>query len=706
MNESIYPLSPQNINARLTKLPFTYHLKAGTAVLSVLLFFALYIGLVIGSLFLLYFTLIYEIEVINKWTILLKIGSIAAAGMLFAFTLKFIFKIKNPPITNRIKLSKKDYPELWDFVYKICKETGAPKPKNIYADPDVNAYVAYSNMWLSLFLPVRKELTIGMGLVSCLNLSEFKAVISHEFGHFSQKSMTIGSYIITANTIIHDMIFSRDKWDELLEKWQSLDFRLSFAAYLLMPIIFLIRQLLNLFYQLLNVMHSLLSKEMEFNADKVAVSTSGSEAIVSGLWKLDSGNEAWNKTLGNAYLASQKQMFIKNLYTHNMNRISEKSEVIKKQIQELPDDERGGKLFFTRSENSKVSMYASHPANDQREASAKKPYVFCEQDDRSPWILFSNKEKLQEEMSGLIYKLYWNKKPEAYTEEAVFEDFIKEELKGENLQEEYFNTFEKRYVSIPKDEVLKDKSNSFSENTELNLSVLKSQLKELMQPIEEIEALMKRLEKIAQGTSKEKAVKFGGVMYNKKNLQRGYDLMMKKRDQIFNEKFTEWDSDFFSFHYGLARVQDRGKELLKLYHQHQLIVGFYRKVVSVKVTIMDDLFALQNREGVTDSHIISFQQRIKELVRSLNDDMNVFNNATFVPLSNINSVEDVKNAIVENGSFIWYEGPIFKNGGFGKMMDQLERALMHCQRIEQKSIGAILQYHKELNEKSVVKEVN
>jgi Zn-dependent protease with chaperone function len=85
-------------------------------------------------------------------------------------------------------------------------------------------------MWLNLFLPVKKELTVGLGLISCLNLSEFKAVLSHEFGHFAQSSMKIGSYIISANTIIHDLIYSRDKWDDILDQWRASDLRLSVAA--------------------------------------------------------------------------------------------------------------------------------------------------------------------------------------------------------------------------------------------------------------------------------------------------------------------------------------------------------------------------------------------------------------------------------------------------------------------------------------------
>ncbi|MGB5980858.1 MAG: M48 family metalloprotease [Nonlabens sp.] len=204
---SFYPPSPSALPENFTKLPSSYKLKASLAIGAIILFIFLYTALVAALGWLTYYAFIYEITSINKLTILLKIGAIAGAGMLIVFTVKFIFKLKNTQPVNRIKIDLESNPKLKHFVMQICKETGAPQPKNVYADPDVNAYVSYTNMWMSLFLPTRKNLTIGLGLVSCLNLSEFKAVIAHEFGHFSQRSTKIGSYIISANTIIHDMIY-------------------------------------------------------------------------------------------------------------------------------------------------------------------------------------------------------------------------------------------------------------------------------------------------------------------------------------------------------------------------------------------------------------------------------------------------------------------------------------------------------------------
>ena len=77
--------------------------------------------------------------------------------------------------------------------------------------PDVNAAVFYNESLLSLFLPASKNLVIGLGLVNRLNLSEFKAVLAHEFGHFSQSSMKLGTYVYTANRILADIVYARDR---------------------------------------------------------------------------------------------------------------------------------------------------------------------------------------------------------------------------------------------------------------------------------------------------------------------------------------------------------------------------------------------------------------------------------------------------------------------------------------------------------------
>ncbi|NHN27072.1 hypothetical protein FIA58_015415 [Flavobacterium jejuense] len=163
MSTSITTPKPDHFPKDLTQLSKSYIFKATIAILSILLFFTLYVLLIASLFYLVFLAFTYQIEHINKLTILIKLGAIAGSVMLALFTLKFVFKLKNHKPDNRVKLDKRENEELFAFIDEICKSTGAPKPKNIYVDPDVNAYVSYTNVWLSLFLPTRKELTLGLG---------------------------------------------------------------------------------------------------------------------------------------------------------------------------------------------------------------------------------------------------------------------------------------------------------------------------------------------------------------------------------------------------------------------------------------------------------------------------------------------------------------------------------------------------------------
>ncbi len=696
MTKNYYPASPTSVPKNLTMLTSSYQLKSILAILAIILFFALYTAMVLALGYLFYYAIIYDMGRINKLTILMKVGAIAGAGMLFVFTLKFIFKLKNHKPNNRIKLVKDKNPLLWNFIDQICKETGAPRPKNIYVDPDVNAYVAYSNMWLSLILPVRKELTIGMGLTDCLNLSEFKAVVSHEFGHFAQRSMKIGSYIISANTIIHDMIFERDKWDDLLDQWRASDIRLSAAAWVITPMIWVIRQLLNLFYQFLNLMHSLLSREMEFNADKVAVMTSGSDAIISALWKLDGGSSSWNATINHGILASKKNIFVQNLYTNNALSIQRSASEQKSRLDKLPQDARGGKKYFSTSEHSKTGMYTSHPPNDKREESAKTPYVICDSDERSPWILFGQKEELQKEMTLLLYQIYLDKKPSEWADTEILEDFIRLETQGADLAEEYENTFANRFLQIPDEEKITEEIKKIDVPNNAFLISLKAELKSLMRPVNEIEGLLVKAQQIAQGTTKEKSFSFKGVEYNKRTLENGYNFLLHQREEHFNQNFETWDASFCAFFLLLARNMGSEQELMNLYKQHKVLSVLYRSISTVKSNIYNRVLEVQSNGEITKEQLHSLMASIKQSFDKLNEELNELDKLNFVQMPNISSVSELKEALVDNGQFKKEHGPIFENGGFQKMMQQLETTMYSCQRIDQKSINSILMLHKKL----------
>lgn len=697
MELKYYPVSPTNLPKDFTALTLSYQLKAFLAILSILFFFLLYFSLVGVFAYLTYLSVIFPMEISGFFSILVKLGAIAGAAMLFVFTLKFIFKLRNHTPNNRIKLDLKKHKDLQEFVYKICEETGAPRPRNIYIDPDVNAYVAYSNVWLSLIFPTKKDLTLGLGLIECVNLSEFKAITAHEFGHFAQRSMKIGSYILSANTIIHDMIFTRDRWDELLAQWRQTDLRLSAAAWLITPIIWMIRQLLNLFYQFLNIMYSSLSREMEFNADKVAVSVTGSEAIVSGLWKLDYGVMAWQNTLNHAYLASQKNNFVTNLYSNNQLALQRTNNEKIQRLNGLPNDKRGGKQFFNTSENSKVNMYASHPPNDHRENSAKIPFVEGVIDERSPWILFSDKEALQAQMTNLIYEQYFGKKSIPNMDTAAFEQFIETETAGKDLLEEYHHTFANRFFETPELETLQQLATTKSPTQE-RLNQLKSTLKELMQPVENLNTLLTTVQQVAQGKSKLKSIDYKRKTYGKKDLETLYNKVVKDREKLLENNFKEWDDNFCAFHYALASKVGQQDWLYKLYFQHNTLATFYKGLMGVRNYFISKIHELQNRD-VAQYEVENLSNEVKSNIRYLNTELLKLLDLDFVPLPNIDSTDELITAIIDGGKINTESGNVFENGGFDRFMHSLDIAISHMNRIDQHSIATILLMHQELQKR-------
>src|SRR5204863_1969153 len=151
----------------------------------------------------------------------LVLGVALMCGMLCYFLVKFLFQVRTNDMKGKVQVFATEHPQLFAFIDKLCEETGAPKTKKVIISPNVNAAVYYNSSFLSLFLPVNKNLEIGAALLNCINLTEFKAVLAHEFGHFSQSSTILGSYIYRFNHVVHNLLFENEGWSKTVDNLSS-----------------------------------------------------------------------------------------------------------------------------------------------------------------------------------------------------------------------------------------------------------------------------------------------------------------------------------------------------------------------------------------------------------------------------------------------------------------------------------------------------
>ena len=202
----------------------------------------------------------------------------------------------SPDTTDSIlpEIYEDDCPELFSMIREIAEVTGNKVPKHVYLSSEVNAFVSYDrvNFW-SLFFPSGKNLTIGIGLLNGMNKSEIKAILGHEFGHFSQKTMKIGNITYRLMLNIRELVdFTQERQKDEAIAQASPDYKWYFhlANY---PINYITKKTVS-FYKYIERKNRSLSRLMEFEADNVACKIAGSEAHISALCKLDVLSQRYN----------------------------------------------------------------------------------------------------------------------------------------------------------------------------------------------------------------------------------------------------------------------------------------------------------------------------------------------------------------------------------------------------------------------------
>lgn len=193
----------------------------------------------------------------------------------------------NEDESRRVEITEKDCPLLFMMIKDVADATGNRMPKHVYLSPDVNAYVFYDSVSIrSVFFPTQKNLNIGIGLLHGMNCSELKAILSHEFGHFSQESMRVGVVTYRLLLIIRTMVEHAEKHNQEYLAAKTQDDYLWYL-HLAAPVISFIARRTIAIYKWIELENRRLSRYMEFEADTVACNIAGAKAVISSLCKAE-----------------------------------------------------------------------------------------------------------------------------------------------------------------------------------------------------------------------------------------------------------------------------------------------------------------------------------------------------------------------------------------------------------------------------------
>jgi Zn-dependent protease with chaperone function len=392
--DKIYPAGPAAFPAELTRASVSYRRSAWLAMFGLAGFGVVYMGL----------TGFFLIQTWKAGAALLAghVGGLFVAllcGFLAVFMVKPLFLLRRGGNPDDLEITAAEQPRLFEFLHRLADETGAQRPHRVVLAPDVNAAVFYDLSLLNFLLPTRKNLMVGLGLVNALTLGEFKAVLAHEFGHFTQRSMAVGNWVYVSRQLAGHIVARRDALDHLLSHLSGGDLRIAWIGWTLRLIVWSVRSLVDTLFRAVILSQRALSREMEFQADRVAVSVTGSDAVVHGLFRLAAADEAWDLAMVHAEREAAAGRLVPDVFALQ-TRIDERVRV----ILDKPDLGVPPPVPATAPERHRVfapafaappRMWATHPSNVDREEAAKRLYVAAPLDDRSAWALFVDADALR-----------------------------------------------------------------------------------------------------------------------------------------------------------------------------------------------------------------------------------------------------------------------------------------------------------------------
>lgn len=572
MNHSYFKQGPQDVSADFVKPTSAFKRKVIFALLGLLVFFLIYFGLMIwfAKESLNSFAYARRDNVDNK--LFLIIAGVCLM-VLSVFMLKSLIWFKKRSKNPYREVKPEEEPELVSFIHQVADEIGAPKPKKIYLSDRVNASVSYDLSLLNILFPSKKNLEIGLGLVNVMNLTEFKAILAHEFGHFAQRSMLLGRYVYVAQQIAERIIYKRDALDKGLSLFSSIDIRISWIGWILQIIVWAIRSFISVIFGIVAVSELALSREMEYQADKVAVSVTGSDPLIFGLHKLQAADQGYQASIGILEKLLRDKKTVENLfvlqkyYIEQMRIVLDDPDFGKEPADAKPDENY--RVFKTGHVNP-PQMWSTHPADIDRENNAKEYYIRAEIDERSATLLFTDIDKLNREVTERLIKLAEVEVEERLSDAEAIQYMHREYFAWNAYAKEYKGVYLNRAVFSNVQEVSEIYDVSISGNLQREIQELypediKEKLESHRELVEEINALKAARNEIVTGEKRR-------IMHRGKQIRRR-DIpelieSLKSEEQQLHKELVAHDKRCRTVYYKAAEELD-----IRVAGYHKSLVG-------------------------------------------------------------------------------------------------------------------------------------
>ena len=574
-----YPPNPLHVPAAVTEPSASFKKEVKKVMTAITLFFIVYILLIIFSIVLAVSCITLGISIIALLGSLIGLaaglGIISIGVLVFVFLVKFIFSVKKFDTSGSIEITEADQPVLFAFIQQLTKDTQTQFPRKIVISPDVNACVFYNDSFWSMIFPVKKNLQIGLGLVNSLTISEFKAVMAHEFGHFSQRSMKLGSFVYNVNKVIYNMLYENKNYGAFLNSFGSLHWAIYIFVSITIELVKLIQKILQKMYGFINKSYMGLSREMEFHADAVAATVSGGNHLVAALQKLEISDACYNTVIQKANDWLKEKTAFENIYTkHHVVMAQYAKDNNLPVLNNVPQVNNEFYASFQQSRINIKDQWASHPSREDRERHLQQLNIEAVSDNRPAWLLFDKPAELQKEVTRTLYKdIAGDLKNETVTGDHFKERYLAE-ISVYHLPAQYNGYFDDNQpANLDVDNALNEVPGLTINEAEFD-NLFSAEKKALLKSLKVSQSDAQILHAIADKQAAIKTFDYNGQKY-KKAAAAGILLQLEQEIREQEMAITNHENKITTFFFSAARQNNNGDDLA--FRNHYLQYSSTRK---------------------------------------------------------------------------------------------------------------------------------
>jgi heat shock protein HtpX len=211
----------------------------------------------------------------HGWDVLILLfGILIAATMLWS-----LIPRREAFTAPGLLLERSRHPRLFAEIESIAAALNEPVPRDVYLIGDANAFVADRGGVMGF--GTLRTMGLGLPLLSTMTVSQFRAVLAHEFAHYYGGDTSLGPWVYRTKASIVRIFENIGSVGRLA--------RIAVLAAMYMAVTTLLKWYFVSFLRISNFV----SRKQEYRADELACIVAGRQNLIDGLQALHRAAAVW-----------------------------------------------------------------------------------------------------------------------------------------------------------------------------------------------------------------------------------------------------------------------------------------------------------------------------------------------------------------------------------------------------------------------------